>query len=116
MTGREVLTQIKETRTADQHFIRWWRKEEDWLDFDVIDTFVANASDGEEIGGFDLLGMDEMWEYLVQTAPGRVEKTQRGGNALISWRKKSGEEHECPYIPESVIAIFDAETKGNYVD
>ena len=116
MTGREVLAQIREGRKADQQFIRWWRKEEDWLDFDIIDTFVDNTGDSEEIGGFDLIGMEEMWDYLQKVAPGRVEKTQRAGNELVSWRKKSGEAHECPYIPESLIAIFDAETKGSYVD
>ena len=116
MTGREVLEQIKTTRTSDQQFIKWWRKEEDWLDFDVIDTFVANTSDSEEIGGFELVGYDEMWAFLEKVAPGRVAKTQRGGEYLVSWKKKSGEERECLYTPQALVDIFDTETGGNYVD
>jgi hypothetical protein len=116
MTGKEVLAQIRASRTPDQQFVRWWRKEEDYLDFDAIDTFVANTSDSEEIGGFDLIGYDEMWAYVAKVAPGRVAKTQRGGTDLISWQKKSGEELECAYTPQSLIDIFDTETNGNYVD
>lgn len=116
MTGKEVLAQINATRTADRPFVRWWRKEEDWLDFDVIDTFIENTRDDEEIGGFELIGMEEMWEQLQKVAPGRVAKTQKGGEPLIAWQKKSGGELQCPYTPRSVVAIFDAETKGNYVD
>lgn len=116
MTGKEVLQQIATSRTGDHQFIKWWRKEEDWLDFDVIDTFVANTGDAEEIGGFTLLGAKEMWDYLEKVAPGRVMKTQKGGADLVAWRKKSGEELECPCTPQSLIDIFDAETGGNYID
>ncbi len=116
MTGKEVLAQIRAERTPDQQFIKWWRKEEDWLDFDVIDTFVANTSDGEEIGGFELVGYDEMWQQLEEVAPGRVAKTQRGGEPLVAWKRKSGEERECPFTPQALIDIFDSETKGSYVD
>ncbi|HEY6007201.1 MAG TPA: hypothetical protein VIU40_02690 [Geobacteraceae bacterium] len=116
MTGKEVLAQIRESRTPDQQFIKWWRKEEDWLDFDVIDTFAANVSESEEIDGFELVGYDEMWQYLEKVAPGRVARTQKGGQSLVSWRRKSGEERECPYTPQSLVDIFDAETEGNYVD
>ena len=116
MTGKEVMQQIAETRSGDHQFIKWWRKEEDWLDFDVIDTFVVNTRDDEEIGGFTLLGAKEMWDYLEKVAPGRVTKTQMGGNDLIAWRKKSGEELQCAYTPQALIDIFDAETQGNYID
>src|ERR671930_2787232 len=114
MTGKEVLEKIGSTRTSDHQFIKWWRKEEDYLDFDVIETFIVNTKDDEEIGGFDLLRMEDMWGYLEKVAPGRVSKAQRGGVNLVLWRRKSGEERECPYIPLSLIDIFDAETEGNY--
>ncbi len=116
MIGSEVLKQVKEQRTADQQFIKWWRKEEDWLDFDRIDTFFENVNLGEEIGGYDLLTMDEMWEQLVTATESRVEKDTKQGEPVILWRRKSGEERVCPYTAESMMTIFDVETHGDYVD
>lgn len=116
MTGKEALVEIRKTRTADQQFVKWWRKEEDYLDFENIDTYLLNTKDDEEVGGFELLTMADMWNNLEKVAPGRVQKTQKGGELLIDWRRKTGEERHCPYTPQSFIDIFDAETRGNYVD
>ncbi len=116
MTGAEVVRQIAAGRKEGQFFIRWWRREEDWLDFDLIETFVAKTKPDEEIGGFSLLGMEEMWEYLRNLSSPRVERTTRKDEEVIRWQKKSGEELICPFTPESLIQIFDAESRGNYVD
>ena len=116
MTGREILKEIAERRTADHQFIRWWRKEEDWLDYDLIDRFVENANPNEAIDGYELVTMDEMWDNLLRSVPGRVQKAMKQGSDVLVWRKKSGEEQVCPFNAESVMAVFDVETRGQVVD
>jgi hypothetical protein len=116
MTGKETLTQIKEQRTSDHQFIKWWRKEQDWLDFDLVDTFIEHLDPAEEIGGFDLLTIEEMWENLEKVVTGRVERDRKRGEDVIVWRKKSGEEQVCPFTAASVMTIFDVETHGDYID
>jgi hypothetical protein len=116
MTGKDVVAAIRTTQTADHHFVKWWRNEEDWLDFDDIETFIANTRADEEIGGFELLGMEEMWDYLQKVAPGRVSRAQKGGEQLVVWTQEPGKDVECPYTPASLVSIFDNETGGNYVD
>lgn len=116
MSGDDILEQITMQKRDDHLFIKWWRKEEDWLDFDRIDTFIENLSPDEEIGGFDLLTMDEMWENLEKVASSRIEREKKRGEDVILWRNKAGEERVCPYNAESVMTIFDVETHGDFVD
>lgn len=116
MIGNEILKRIKEQRTDAHQFIKWWRKEEDWLDFDRLDAFIENINLGEEIGGFDLVTMDEMWENLVKVTSSRVEREKQRGEDVIVWRRESGEERVCPYNAESMMTIFDVETHGDFVD
>jgi hypothetical protein len=116
MTGDEIAKQIAGQRTAEKFFIKWWRKEEDWLDFDLIDIFLQNVTPDEEIGGFDLLDMEEMWQYVQRVAATRVARTNKKNEEVIEWRKKSGEELVCPFTPDTLIRIFDVESHGNFVD
>ena len=116
MIGREILKVIRERKTADHQFIKWWRKEEDWLDYDLIDTFMESADPNEEIDGFELVTMDGMWDSLVKATSGRVEREKRRGEEVIVWRKKSGEEQVCQFNAESVMTIFDVETHGDVID
>ena len=66
MTGKEIVEQIKAQRKENHAFIKWWRKEEDWIDYDLIDRFVATARDNEVIDGFELVGIDEIGEGLFR--------------------------------------------------
>lgn len=116
MKGTEIVKQIAELRKDGQFFIKWWRKEEDWLDLDLIDTFLRNVKPDEEIGGFDLLGMEEMWEYVQKVGSSRVERTKKRGEEVIVWQKKPDQELVCPFTPESLIQIFDVESHGDFVD
>ena len=116
MTGKDILEQIKVQRRDDHRFIAWWRKEQDWLDYDLLDTYLENLGPDEEIGGFDLLTIEEMWENLKKAAPGRVERDTRRGEEVIVWRRIAGEEQVCPFIAASVMTIFNVETHGDNVD
>jgi hypothetical protein len=116
MTGREIVEQINAQRSAEDAFIKWWRREEDWLDYDLIDRFVANVQEDETIDGFELVGVDEIWEELRRLSGKRVEKVKRGGEELLIWQRENGEKRECLFTPQNLLDLFDAETGGNYVD
>lgn len=115
MKESDVMKELREKRLTDQVFIKWWRKEEDWLDFDLIDRFVADSGKNQEIGGYELYTMDQMWNELKKVCGDRVAKGKKNGQDVVQWTRK-GQERSCPLIPESLLEIFDAETKGNYVD
>lgn len=115
MTESEILKELGEQRKADQVFIKWWRKEEDWLDIDLVDRFVAECGTNREIGGYELLTAEQMWDELKKVCGDRVAKVVKDGQELVVWSRK-GEERRCPFVPESLMEIFDAETRGNYVD
>lgn len=116
MIGSEIVKQIAEQRKEGQVFVKWWRKEEDWLDIDLIDTFIANTNPDEEIGGYDLMDMEEMWEYVQKAGADRVARTTRKGEEVVLWRKEPDKELVCPYTPQSLIQIFDVETHGDFLD
>ncbi len=115
MRESEVRKEISEQRLSNQVFIKWWRKEQDLLDFDLIDRFLEGTGENREIGGYELYTVDQMWNELKKVCGERVAKGTRNGQSVVTWMRK-GEERSCPFIPESLLEIFDVETRGNYVD
>ena len=114
MTAREINKQIEEQRTENQHFVKWWRKENDFLDYDLIDRFLENLSSSTELGGIELLTMDDMWSELQRFAGTRVKKN--GDQVEWEHHGKTGTHTQvCMYTPETIMAIFDVESKGNPV-
>ncbi len=120
MKGFDIARQVKEQRSGSHCFIKWWRKEEDFLDFDLIDNFINDFKGSEEIEGFELIGMDQMWQETKRVCGERVTKVTKDGNDVIQWvpseGKEAGKKLECPYTPEALLTIFDRETRGNPVD
>jgi hypothetical protein len=120
MNEAEVLEQIKAQRNDKHHFVKWWRIEDDFLDYDLIERFIANASD-TVMAGFELLTMDEMWSEIKRIAGERVnfKHDPASGNSRVEWvyEGKNGVKKQiCLYTPETLMTIFDVETKGNPVD
>jgi hypothetical protein len=116
MRGTEIVKAVREQKRSDQQFIRLWRKEEDFLDYDLIERFMDNAGSDQEFGGFDLLTMDEMLPQVEKVCGKRFAITQKSGEKLIEWERKSGGQRVCPYTPRTVIDILDSETRGTIVD
>ena len=117
--GREILKTLNERRTEEDRFVRWWRKEEDFLDYDLIDRFVANSTGNEEIGGIELLTMDDMWKLVKKVGGTRVRLLHEKGGDAVEWVHKTGrgiKTDVCTYSPETLMTIFDVETHGNPVD
>ncbi|ACM22073.1 hypothetical protein Geob_3735 [Geotalea daltonii FRC-32] len=115
MTGLEAVKAVKERRTEKDRFVRWWRKEEDFLDYDLIERFEAESSGTEEIGGLDLLSMEDMWSVVKKVGGTRVNLVHDTGGDRIKWAHK-GKEDVCSFTPENLLTILDAETRGNPVD
>lgn len=118
MRGWEIYSALDKLRTDDHRFVKWWRKENDFVDYDLIDRFRANAEPSEEIDGFDLLTMDEMWDVVKRVGGDRIKLIREQKGDSLEWvhSGKSGTHKEvCAYTPESVMHIFDVETRGNPV-
>lgn len=119
MRGRDIITRLNELRSDEHIFIKWWRKEEDFLDFDLIDRFVEGVGGSEEIGGIELLTMDDMWNEVSRVGGTRVIRLHDGNGDKVTWihEGKAGlKSNVCPYTPETLMEIYDVETKGNPVD
>lgn len=118
MRGREALKTIYENRNEKQLFVKWWRKENDFLDYDLVDRFMRNASDGEEIGGVELLTMDDMLAEVKRVTAGRVTLLHDSHGDRVQWVHRVKNELRtdyCAYNPAALMAIFDVETNDNPV-
>ena len=123
MQGYELVKEIEKERSAhaDRIFIKWWRKEEDYIDFDLVARFLETLDYSSDIAGFELIDQDAMWQTLASRTNGRVTKVQRDGRWMLLWTPPVGVETditctECPYTPEMLLKILDAETNDNFVD
>jgi hypothetical protein len=119
MRGHEAIITLNERRTDSHCFVKWWRKEEDFLDYDLIDRFVENTRGTEEIGGLELLTMNDMWKEVRRVSGDRVKLVHESGGDKVEWSHKGKHglrNNRCAYTPETLLQIFDVETRGNAVD
>lgn len=119
MKEYEMLKMIEERRNENHRFVKLWRKENDFVDYDLLESFIENAGSNKELGGIELLTMDEMWNELKRLAGTRVKLVQDNTGDKVEWvhQGKSGTKTQvCDYTPETLMTIFDVETKGNPVD
>ena len=116
MNSNEIRNAINDRRTESSRFIRWWRKENDFVDFELLNRFLDRLGSGEEFSGFELLDTEQMWQALNSACPGRASRENRGKGAVIVWHPgatSQGEDIELPYNAESIMTIFDTETRGD---
>lgn len=120
MKGYEITKKVRERKQPNDQFIKWWRKENDFLDYDLIDRYMKNFKDSEEIYDFDLIDIEQMWRELKKLCGDRINRIDKDGSQFVSWRPAAGTQagtpQECLFNPESLINIFDRETRGNPVD
>ncbi|OGU12765.1 MAG: hypothetical protein A2075_05255 [Geobacteraceae bacterium GWC2_58_44] len=123
MQGHELVKKIQKDSTAhpERIFIKWWRKEEDYIDFDLVARFLENLNYGTEISGYDLIDQEEMWRTIERRCNGRASKVQRDGRTVVLWNPPKGAEveerlPEYPDTPETLLKILDVESNYNYVD
>ena len=117
MTGYEIVKRLQGTDKGGRCFIKWWRKENDFVDYELIDRFLESLVPEHEFEGFELLTMDEMWAELKRHQPRRVSLGKRHGEAVIRWQHETVDgrlrEDIYPYTPKAVMTIFESETHGD---
>lgn len=123
MQGYELVKKVETERREhpERVFIKWWRNEQDWIDFDLVSKFLESYHYSSDIGGFELIDMDEMWRTVQRRSSGKVEKVMAQGEWAVQWtppKTAEGVERRpsYPYNPETLLQILDAESGGNYVD
>jgi hypothetical protein len=118
MRGPEITKHIREHLTSDHRFVKMWRKENDFLDYDLVERFMNNITDDEDIGGLDLLTMDEMWDELKRIGGEKVSRIHGSEGDIVGWLHKGKEglkSYTCDFTPENLMKIYDVETRGNPV-
>lgn len=116
MKGTEMRDAIRRQRSGDKHFIRWWRKENDFVDYELLDKFLGRLDDSLEFSGFELLDLNQMWQTLQRWVGNKVHLERRTRGKVLVWSRGEGETNtveELPFNAESVMHIFDQETRGN---
>lgn len=123
MQGYELVKEVERERShhPERMFIKWWRKEEDWINFDLVTRFLENLNYSSDITGFELIDLDQMWRAVESRSKGAVRKVERDGKQIVLWTPPKHSEHEitcteCEYTPETLLKILDAVTDDNYVD
>ncbi len=119
MRVHDIVKTLDEQRGVNYRFVKCWRKEEDFLDYDLIDRFLENTKGTEEFGGIDLLTMDDMWNEVRRVGGTRVTLLHDNNGDKVEWvhKGKTGlKTNVCAFTPETLMEIYDVETKGNPVD
>lgn len=112
--------ELEQAKDQGKDFIKWWRKENDFADYELIDHYLATVESKQEIENFELLGKDEMWDVLKRWKPTGLRRTKSTKGDKIEWRHmgKDGHMHtyNCPYNAHNIMSIFDAETRGDTIE
>jgi hypothetical protein len=119
MRGQDIVKTLNERQNEKFCFVKCWRKEEDFLDVDLINRFLENSKSTEEFGGIDLMTMDDMWNEVKRIGGSRVTLMHNANGDRVEWvhKGKTGiRKNTCAFTPETLMEIYDVETKGNPVD
>ncbi len=117
MTGNELKRDIRNNSSSVRCFIKWWRKENDFADYELVDHFLENLSPKSEIEGYQLLTMGEMLQELKRHEPTRVWVDTQHGEKVLHWQHAGSDgvlrEDTYRYMPEVLMALFDKVTHGD---
>ena len=101
MKKKEIEKILKAEMSKNPCFIKWCRKENDFLDYDLIDRFMAQLSSNEEFEGVELMTMDEMWQEVQRTCGTRVKLVHEKSGDKVEWEHlgKTGMHKEVCVLP-----------------
>lgn len=127
MQGSEIVRQLDAETGAhpERNIIKWWRKEEDYIDFDLVEDFRRNLDASVEIEGFELIDLEHLWLAVREHCDERrLKRESRNGKWVLIWEPPEDAEdvegpgiaREYPYTAQMLLKILDAETRDNYVD
>jgi hypothetical protein len=116
MLSRQIISELEQAKRQGKEFIKWWRRENDFVDYEIIDHYVKTAGQ-TEIENFELLDKEQMWQVLKAWKSAGLRRTRTGDGGTIEWQHtgKDGQAktHTCPYNAENIMKIFDVETRGD---
>lgn len=116
MTGYELKRKLMSTDTGEG-FIKWWRKENDFADYELTDQFLQHIAPEHEFEGFELLSMDAMWQELKRREPRRIWMQKQKGEPVLHWQHPGSDgrlrEDHYRYSAKVLMALFDKETHGD---
>lgn len=121
MKGTEIAREIEQRQDASLCFIRWFRKENDFVDYELTERFLRDANVEKEYAGYELLNIEQMWQRVKNLDPKHLHReTRTRGGEVIVWERPEvegpGRTQTCPFIPDSLMTIFNVLTRGNIVD
>jgi hypothetical protein len=113
MTRNEVIEQIARQRKAGDCFVKTWEAGHTFVDFDLIERFIAKSGKDAAIEGFELLDLEQMWQVLTDLDPDKLLRVKSGEGEVIEWdwKKSDGADRKCfyPFSPEGIMKIIDDE-------
>ena len=119
MRTNQIIKNLEKGKAEGKEFIKWWRKENDFTDYELVDSFLSSAESKHNIENYQLLDKDEMWEILKRWNPKGLRRSKATRSDKIEWQHldKDGQKKTdtCPYNAENIMAIFEAETHGDTV-
>ena len=119
MRSNQIKTELVQGKRQGKEFIKWWRKENDFADYELIDRYVKTLSSRHEIEDFEMLDKDQMWELLKRWKPSGLRRSKSTKGEKIEWQHlgKDGRQHiySCPYNARNILSIFDTETRGDTI-
>ncbi len=119
MNNREISNALEKAQEQGKEVIRWYRKENDFVDFELIDKFLA-TDQTVEFEGYELLSKEEMWDTLQRWQSKGLSLVEANGEDTIEWQypDKNGQKHiyQCPYNAHNLMVIFDKLTQGDTIE
>lgn len=120
MRTLNIKGELEQGKKQGKEFIKWWRKENDFVDFDLIDRYLKTIEAKHEIEDFELLDKEEMWEILKHWKSAGLRRSKSTKGEKIEWQHlgKDGQQHTytCSYNARNIMSIFDAETRGDTIE
>ena len=117
MTGHDIVRELQQTGTGERRFIKWWRKENDFADYELIDTFLANLDPDHQFEGFELLTKEQLWQEAQRLDPQHLVLGKHHGEKVIRWQHVASDgtirEEIFPYDEPSLMKLFEVETRGD---
>jgi len=117
MTGYEIKQKLLDADSKERCFIKWWRKENDFADYELLEHFLQGVAPEQKFEGYELLSMEQMWHELKNLDPDNIWMEQQKGEPVLHWQHFGSDgqvrEDVYRYSPEVLMAIFDQETQGD---
>lgn len=113
MNDASLREKIDAVRQPGHCFIKWWGEDKALVDYEILDRFLDTLAVSEQVEGFELLDMEQVWKVLTELDPDPLFRVQEQDVEVIhwSWKDRQGKEHltTFPFTPEGVMELMESE-------